>query len=118
MPASLPHARSGRLRGLAVTSLNRSAAAPDIPSVAESGFPGFEAVTWIGAAAPAGLPPAILSRLNAELVRIMQLPDMREKLLAQGAEAQFDTPEHFAAYIRSEIAKWAKVVREAGISAQ
>jgi putative tricarboxylic transport membrane protein len=118
MPASLPHAKSGRLRALAVTSLARSTAAPDIPTVAESGFPGFEAVTWIGAAAPAGVPPAIVSRLNIELVHIMQLPDMRERLLAQGAEPQFDTPEQFAGYIKSEIGKWAKVVRAAGISAQ
>jgi len=118
MPAALPHIRSGRLRALGVTSLTRSAAASDIPAVAETGFPGFEAVTWIGAVAPAGVPRNIVTRLNAELVDIMRAPDVREKLLAQGAEPLTDTPEHFAAYIRSEIGKWANVVRQAGITEQ
>lgn len=118
MPASLPQIRSGRLRGLAVTSLQRSAAAPDLPTVAESGFPGFEAVTWIGAVAPAGVPSGIVNRLNRELVEIVRTPEVRNKLVAQGAEPLTATPEQFGAYIRSEIDKWAKVVRQSGISAQ
>jgi tripartite-type tricarboxylate transporter receptor subunit TctC len=118
MPAALPLVRSNRLRALAVTGLERSVAAPEVPTVAESGFPGFEAVTWIGAVAPAGTPRAIVSRLNGELTEIMQAPDMRDKMIAQGAEPMTNTPEQFAAYIRSEIGKWATVVKQAGIAAQ
>ena len=118
MPASLPHMRSGRLRAIAVTSLERSVAAPDIPAVAESGFPGFEAVTWIGAVAPAGTPAAAVTRLNRELVAILRVAEVREKLVAQGAEPLTATPEAFATYIRSEIEKWAKVIRQANIAAE
>ena len=118
MPAALPLAHSGRLRALGVTSLVRSAAAPDVPTIAETGFPGFEAVTWIGAVAPAGVPQAIVTRLHGELAKIMQAPDLRAKLLAQGAEPLTNTPENFAAYIRSEIGKWATVVKLAGIAEQ
>ena len=118
MPAALPLVRSGRLRALAVTGLARSVAAPEVPTVAESGFPGFEAVTWIGAVAPAGTPRAIVTRLNTELVEIMQAADMHDKMIAQGAEPMTNTPEQFAAYIRSEIGKWAAVVKQAGIAAQ
>ena len=118
LPAALPHVRTGRLRALGVTSLARSNAAPDIPTIAEAGFPGFEAVTWIGAVAPAGVPADIVTRLNKEFVDIMRMPELREKFLKEGAEPMTDTPEHFAAYIRSEIDKWAGVVRLAGITAQ
>ena len=118
VPGALPHVRSQRLRGLAVTSLARSGASPDTPTLAESGFPGFEAVTWIGAAAPAGLARPIVNRLNSEIVDIMRAPDMRERLISQGAEPQTSTPEQFAAYIKSEIAKWAKIVRDSGVAMQ
>ena len=118
LPAALPHVRTGRLRALGVTSLARSGAAPDIPSIAEAGFPGFEAVTWIGAVAPAGTPAAIVARLNRELVDIMRVPELREKFLKEGAEPQTNSPEQFASYIRSEIAKWAEIVKLAGITAQ
>ncbi len=118
LPAALPLVRSNRLRALGVTGLARSIAAPEVPTIAESGFPGFEAVTWIGAVAPAGTPRAIVSRLNSELVEIMQAPDMREKMIAQGAEPMTNTPEQFAAYVKSEIEKWAGVVKQAGIAAQ
>jgi tripartite-type tricarboxylate transporter receptor subunit TctC len=118
MPASLPQIRNRRLRGLAITSLQRSAAAPDLPTVAESGFPGFEAVTWIGAVTPAGVPSGIVNRLNRELAEIVRMPEVRDKLIAQGAEPLATTPEQFGAYIRSEIEKWAKVVRQSGITAQ
>jgi len=118
MPASLPHIRSGRLRALGVTSPQRSAAAPDIPSVAESGFPGFDAVTWIGAVAPAGVASSIVKRLNAEIVQIMSLPDVRERLSALGAEPVTNSPDQFAAYIGSEIKKWAGVVKASGAVAE
>ncbi len=118
LPAALPLVRSNRLRARGVTGLARALAAPEVPTIAESGFPGFEAVTWIGAVAPAGTPRAIVTRLNGELVEIMQAADMREKMIAQGAEPMTNTPEHFAAYIKSEIVKWAAVVKQAGIAAQ
>ena len=118
LPGALPHVRSRRLRALAVTSLTRSSAAPEIPALAESGYPGFEAATWIGAAAPAGLAQNILNRLNTEIVDIMRTPEMRERLISQGAEPLTSTPEQFAAYIKSETAKWAKIVRDTGIATQ
>jgi len=118
LPGALPHVRSKRLRGLVVTGLARSSAAPEIPTLAESGFPAFEAATWIGAAAPVGLARPILNRLNSEIVDIMRAPDMRERLVSQGAEPQTSTPEQFAAYIKSENTKWAKIVRDAGIAMQ
>ncbi len=118
LPGALPHVRGGKLRALGVTSLKRAVGAPEIPAVAEAGFPGFEAVTWIGTVAPAGLPRPITERLHGEIVQIMRAPDMRERLVGLGAEAVTNTPEEFAAYIRSEIGKWAKVVRDARISAE
>ena len=118
VPGAMPHVRSRRLRALGVTSLVRSSATPETPTLAESGFPGFEAATWIGAAAPAGLSRTIVTRLNTEIVDIMRAPDMRERLISQGAEPQTNTPEQFAAYIKSEITKWAKLVRDTGIITQ
>jgi len=118
LPGALPHIRTGRLRALGVTSLARSGAAPDIPAIAEAGFPGFEAVTWIGAVAPTGVPANIIARLNKELGEIMRVPELREKLLTEGAEPLTNTPQQFAAYIRSEIEKWTGVVKLAGIAAQ
>src|SRR4029079_8402073 len=102
------HTRSGRLRGIVITSAKRSAIAPELPTVAESGVPGFESGTWYGLLAPAGTPREIVSRLNGEIVRIVQLADVREKLHAQGAEPLSATPQEAAAFIRSEIARWAK----------
>jgi tripartite-type tricarboxylate transporter receptor subunit TctC len=118
LPGALPHMRTGRLRALGVTSLARSSAAPDIPAIAEAGFPGFEAVTWIGAVAPAGVPANVVMRLNWELVEIVRTPELREKLLTEGAEPMTTTPQQFAAYIRSEIEKWTSIVKLAGIAAQ
>ena len=116
VPGALPHVRSQRLRALAVTTLARSSAMPETPALAESGFPGFDAATWIGAAAPAGLARPIVDRLNREIVDIMRSADMRERLVSQGSDPLSSTPEQFAAYIKSEIAKWAKIVRDAGIA--
>lgn len=118
MPASLPLVRAAKLRALGVTSLERSGAAPEIPTVAESGFPGFDAVTWIGIVAPAGLPRAIVQRLHAEIVTIQGNTEVKERIESLGADLKSAAPDAFAAYIRSEITKWSQVVREAGIATQ
>jgi tripartite-type tricarboxylate transporter receptor subunit TctC len=111
----LPQLKAGRLRGIAVTSAKRCAMAPELPTVAEAGVRGFEAGTWYGVLAPAGTQREIVTRLNREIVRIVQLPDVREKLAAQGAEPLTGTPEQTGQFIRNEIARWAKVVKASGI---
>ena len=114
-PGVLPHVRSGKLRALAVGSVTRSLAMPDLPTVAEQGFPGFDGVAWIGFAAVAGTPKPIVDKLNAETNAIMALPDVRERLLTLGSEpAAPNSPEQFTAYIRAEIAKWGKVIKDSG----
>jgi len=118
MPPALPHVKDGKLRALAVTSAKRSPATPELPTVDEIALPGFEANTWHGVVAPAGTPAAIVARLNREIVAILHLPEVVERLSAQGAEPVGSTPEEFAAYIRSETVKWAKVVRESGAKAE
>jgi tripartite-type tricarboxylate transporter receptor subunit TctC len=114
LPSSLPQIKAGKLRAIAVTSAQRAPALPNVPTIAESGLPGFEATSWFGVVAPAGTPPAIVARLNADLNQWLQTPEAREKLLAQGAAAAGGTPEQFAAYIRAETEKWAKVVKASG----
>lgn len=109
-----PFARSGRVRALAVTGAKRTAALPDVPTVAEAGVPGYEATTWTGVVAPVGLPKPILARLNAELVKAVASPRFREKAAAIGSEPVSSTPEQFAAFIGSEYAKWGEVVRRSG----
>ena len=112
---ALPNVRAGRLRALAVTTLARSPALPELPTIAESGLPGFDLTTWFGVMAPAGTSPEIVARLNAEIVRDLNAKDMRERLEKMGAGVPANnTPEHFAAFIRDEAAKYAKVVRESG----
>ncbi len=118
MPPALPHVKDGKLRALAVTSRKRSPATPELPTMDEAALPGFEAITWHGVVAPAGTPAAIIARLNREIVAILHLPEVVERLSGQGAEALGSTPEEFAAYIKSESAKWAKVVRESGAKAE
>jgi tripartite-type tricarboxylate transporter receptor subunit TctC len=113
--SSLPHARAGRLRALAVTTARRSAVLPDLPTIAEAGVPGYENSTWHGWLAPAGTPPAILNRLNAELVRSTRSPDVVERLAPDGGEPVGSTPEQFGRHIAGELARWGKLVREAGI---
>ena len=115
--SSLPHIKSGRLFGLAVTSAKRTPAAPEFPTVAESGLPGYEAVSWYGVLAPAGTPRDIVTRLNMEIVRALKLPEVRQLMLAQGAEPVSESPEQFAALIKSDIAKWGDVVRKSGAKA-
>jgi tripartite-type tricarboxylate transporter receptor subunit TctC len=117
IPAAAPHIKAGRLRALAVIDSKRAAALPEVPTAAEAGLPNFEVTTWYGVLVPAGTPRAIVTRLNAEIVKIMHTPDMKERLAAMATEPVTSTPEGFAELIRREIAKWGKVVREAGLKA-
>jgi tripartite-type tricarboxylate transporter receptor subunit TctC len=110
MPTALPQIKAGRLRAVAVTTSKRSPQLPELPTVGES-LPGFEATGWFGYAAPARTPKEVVAALNKEIVRILALPDVRERLIAQGAEPVGDTPEQFAQYIKSEAAKWGKVIK-------
>jgi len=114
LPSSLPQIKAGKLRAIAVTSLKRSPALPDVPTISESGLPGFEASSWFGLLAPAGTPAAVVARLNAEVNKWLQSAEGREQLLAQGAQAAGGTPEQFVAHIRAETDKWAKVVKASG----
>jgi tripartite-type tricarboxylate transporter receptor subunit TctC len=113
-PPALPHVKTGRLRALAVTSGKRSTVAPDLPTISEAGLSGFEVINWYGVLAPAGAPKAIITKLNAEIVKILGMPDVKERLSAVGIETLGSTPEQFAAFIKSETAKWAKVVKASG----
>ena len=117
IPATLPHIKSGRLRGLGIATLKRSQFLPDLPTIAESGYAGFEAVGWIGIAAPAKTPVAILEKLNAEMVKIINEPDVKERLATLAFTPVGDTREQFSAFIKSEIAKWGKAVKDSGAKA-
>jgi len=114
MLATYGQVKNGKLKALAVSSAKRVAAAPDLPTVAEQGLPGFETGSWQGVVAAAGTPKEIVAKFNAELTRILNTQDMKDKLAAQGTEVRTDTPESFAAFIRDEKARWAKVVKESG----
>lgn len=116
-PSGLPYVEAGKLRALAVTTLKRSALLPKLPTLAESGLPGFDSSAWFGLLAPAGTPQAIIGKLNGEVVRILKLPDVQLSLVKLGFEPVGNTPQEFAAYIRAEIAKWAKVIKASGIRA-
>jgi tripartite-type tricarboxylate transporter receptor subunit TctC len=111
----LPLAREGKLRALAITSIKRSPLAPELPTMAESGYPGFEAVPWFGLVAPAGTPQDIVDKLYAETVKTLALPEVRKKFEELGIEPVGNTPAEFAAVIRKEIPEWAKVIKDAGI---
>jgi len=115
LPVVLPLLRDGRLRAIALTSLKRSSSAPEVPTIAESGYPGFEVTIWYGLLAPAGTPPAIIRRLHLETVKALAQPDVRAKLAEQGLDAIGNSPDEFAAIIKSEIPIWAKVIKDAGI---
>lgn len=117
MPSSATHVRSGKLRGVAVTSLKRSSAVPDIPTVAESGLPGYEMVAWQGLLAPKGIQPALLQRINSETATVLQQPEIRKQLAREGGESVGNTPEQFAKWLKAEITKWTRIVKEAGIRA-
>jgi tripartite-type tricarboxylate transporter receptor subunit TctC len=114
MPSSLALIKAGKLKALAVTSKERAPALPDVPTIAESGLPGYDASSWFGLLAPAGTPPPAIARLNGEIAKWLATPEAREKLLAQGANAAGGTPEDFARFIAAETAKWQKVVKESG----
>jgi tripartite-type tricarboxylate transporter receptor subunit TctC len=113
--AVLPVVREGKLRALAVTSLRRAPAFPELPTIAESGYPGFEFTNWLGLLAPARTPATIVGKLHLETVKALALPDVRAKLAALGMEGIGNSPDEFAAVIKSEIPKWAKVIKESGI---
>ena len=115
MTSTLPFVKSGRLRAIAVTGAKRSLAAPDVPTVAEAAFPGFEAVTWYGLFVPAGTPAAIVSKLNAEVVKILRAHDFRDWLVAQGADPVGSTPDELAAFVKTELVKYAKIVKDSGM---
>jgi len=117
-PSVLPQVKSGKLRALAVTTTGRYLAAPELPTMIESGIAGFEAVNWYALLAPAGTPKDIVGRLNAEAVKAIAAPDVRERLLAQGMEPASSTPAELAAYLRDDIARWAKVVRAGNVKVQ
>ena len=114
MPSALPLVKSGDVRAIAVTSATRSAAAPNIPTLAESGLPGFEATSWFALMAPAGLPKDVLARINAETLRVMNLPDVREKMALLGLDLAPGSPEALTSLIQTETTKWATVVKESG----
>ncbi len=109
-----PLAKDGRLRALAVTTAKRSAVAPDVPTLAEAGVPGFEVGSWQGVFAPAGTPPEIVKRLNTEIVKILNMPDVREKLIGLGAEPVGNTSDEFSTMVKAEVVKWADVVKNSG----
>jgi tripartite-type tricarboxylate transporter receptor subunit TctC len=115
LPSSFPHVKGGRLKALAVTSRNRIAFMPDVPTMAESGFPGFEMLSWYGLWGPPRLPKDVLDRLAAETAKAAKSPEMQEKLAAQGFIPDGSGPVAFAAYVRDEIAKYAKIVQDANI---
>ena len=118
LPTIIPHVRAGKLRGIAVIGSSRAAAAPQIPTVAESGVPGFSVNNWIGLFAPAGTPQDIVRRWNAEVNRIMQLPEIKKRMDVEGERYTPNTPEQFGQFVRADAAKWEKVVKEAGLKAE
>jgi tripartite-type tricarboxylate transporter receptor subunit TctC len=118
MPPAVPQVKAGKVKAIAVTSAQRSPALPDVPTVNEQGFKDFDDLTWIGFFAPAGTPPELVSRINAELNRALDAPDVREKLAQQGLEFRRNTPAEAAAFLRAEVPKWAQAVKDSGAKAE
>ena len=118
MSSVMPHIKGGKLRPLAVTGAQRSPATPDVPTIAEAGYPGFEASAWYSVMAPAGTPKPVVSRLNGEILRALKMPEVKDRLENVGFELVGSSPEACGAYIKSEIAKWAKVVKASGVKAE
>jgi tripartite-type tricarboxylate transporter receptor subunit TctC len=114
IPTALAQIKGGKLRALAVTATKRVQDLPDVPTVAESGFPGFESSTWFGFLVKAGTPEPIVKRLNTEVVKVLQMPEVREKIAAEGATVLSGTPDQFTAFLKDEIVKWGKVVKDSG----
>jgi tripartite-type tricarboxylate transporter receptor subunit TctC len=117
VPNVIQHVRAGKMKALGVSTAKRSALAPEVPSLNEAGVPGYDLSVWFGVLAPAGTPREIVQRLNTEIVRILQSPEVKERFLKQGVDVQTSTPEQFDAFVRSEVARWAKVIKDAGIRA-
>jgi tripartite-type tricarboxylate transporter receptor subunit TctC len=115
VPPVVPLAKAGRVRLLATTGMQRLVQLPDVPTIAESGFAGAQVSIWYGVVAPAGTPRDVIVRINREIVKVMQSPDVREKFAQQGIEPETSTPERFAQLIRDEYARWSKVIRTTGI---
>ncbi len=113
-PIVIPHVKSGRLKALAVTTAQRSPQMPDVPTIAEAGVPGYEALVWVGLLAPAGTPPDIIAKLNGEIAKLLHAPDVRQLFASSGVEPTPTTPDEFGAYLKSEFDKWGKVVRDSG----
>jgi tripartite-type tricarboxylate transporter receptor subunit TctC len=118
IPGGLPHAQAGRVRALGVSGAQRSPAAPDVPTIAEAGVPGYEATNWYGIAAPAGTPRAAVMILNREIARVLALPEVRTRLLNLGMEPETSMPDAYVQYLNREVAKWARVIKSSGISLQ
>jgi tripartite-type tricarboxylate transporter receptor subunit TctC len=119
VPSGLePHIRSGKLRALAIASAKRSSALPDVPTSAEAGLPGFETYTWFGLIGPAGLPPAVVARLNADTAKAVASPEVHETLLKQGLEGNATSPEEFTKFVSRETEKWSRIIKAAGIKAE
>ena len=116
-PIAIPHIKAGRLKALGVTTSRRSAQLPDVPTIAEAGVPGYEAIVWVGLLAPLATPREIIHRLNSEIVKMLRLPEVEQLLQASGVDPTPTTPEEFGAYVKSEFDKWQKVVKESGATA-
>ena len=118
LPVGVPHVKTGKLRGMANTAATRSPLAPEIPTVAESGFKDYAIATWYGFLGPAGLPPELIARLQRDVSRIVNQPDNRERLINMGVDIIANSPDEFAAYLRAEIARYTKIIKDAGIKAE
>ena len=114
MLSAMPHVKAGKLKALAVTSAQRSPVAPDVPTVAEGGLPGYEAIAWNGLLAPAGTPAPVVAKLNAELKKVLESPDVKQRFEAQGFTPMWNTPADYRAFMQAEVDKWAKVVKTSG----
>ena len=114
MLSSMPHVKAGKLKALGVTSAQRSSVAPDLPTVAESGLSGYEAIAWNGLLAPTGTPKEVIARLNTELKAVLESPDIRQRFEAQGFASTWNTPAAYGSFLQSEVDKWAKVVKASG----
>jgi len=118
IPSAIQHIQSGRLRGLAVSRAQRNPALPEVPTVAEAGVPGFEAIEWNGVMVPAGTPPAVVRRIHQALAKVLGAPAMKERIVNVGAEVVGSSPEEFTAFIKSEFSAWARVIKEVGITVE
>ena len=116
-PTAVPQIKSGKIRGLAVTTLKRSSVMPDLPTISESGLKGYDANNWYGVVVPVKTPKPIITRLNTEIVKALNAPDLKDLFHTQGLDPAPSTPEQFGAYIKSELGKWAKVIKTSGAKA-